>query len=190
MAGNNHPVVKMNLDDLQESAHSEIPVSPAGLAIDANDKVWVHNNINHKLMCLDSMLACDKEYDAHNMEHYTGNSTVWTLDDQKQVIWYKGEHECLVLDGHDGSVKEDIDYLVDQYDVIHRITGLAGSKQLLVITTSRTREDSILHRLTNQSGTCKATKKVKYADATDGKRLLNNRQRQGTYVQSDPQSRR
>lgn len=161
----------MNIEELQEVAHSELPISPTGMAIDINDRIWIHNHINNKLMTFDTLLHNDKEYDGNDAEYYVGNSTVWPTDDLGKVYWFKGAHEGLVLSGADGSISDEIDYLVDQTDMIQRISQLENPKHLLVITNSKTKEEAVFQRVVNNSGTCKSSKKVSYADSTEGSRF-------------------
>lgn len=169
LVGDNHPIVKFDIKENREIAHSEFPVLPAGLSIDSSDRIWVHNFINHKLMSFDSMLHSDKEQAAPEQELFVGNSTLWSTNDRSKVLWYKGDHECLVMDGTTGDVSTEIDYLVGDCDVIMRISELDSSKNLLVITNSKSFDNAVLQKVTQQGADFKVTKKSKYAEVTEGK---------------------
>lgn len=169
LAGDNHSLVKLDPNSMTEIFHSEMPISPLGLAIDSSEKTWIHNSINNKLMCFDSLLQVEKEFDAHETEHFNGTSTIWAADQGKKIYWYKGESECLVLSNETGEILEEIDYLVKDVDILLRINELETPKNLLVITNSRAKDQGIIYRLTNQTGTCKANVTAKYSDITEGR---------------------
>jgi hypothetical protein len=169
LGGDNHPIVKFDLKEHKEIAHSEFPVLPAGLCVDATDRVWVHNFINHKLISFDSMLNNEKEFEAQEQELFAGNSTLWSTADRSKVYWYKGEHECFVLDGATGGVATEIDYLVDTCDVVSRISETPDSKSLLVVTNSKSFDNGLLNKVVQQGADYKVTKKAKYSEVTEGK---------------------
>lgn len=168
LGGDNHPIVKYDVKEQKEISHSEFPMQPVGMALDASDRVWVHNFINHKLISFDSMLNNVKELDAPEQELFSSNSTLWSTTDRSKVYWYKGEQECLVLDGASGEVATEIDYLVDTCDVVSRISEAPDSKNLLVVTNSKSFDNGLLNRVVQQGADYKVTKKTKYAEATEG----------------------
>lgn len=179
LAGDNHPIVKFDIKENKEIAHSEFPVLPGGLSIDSTDKIWVHNFINHKLTAFDSMLINEKDFEAPEHELFAGNSSLWASSDRSKVLWYKGDHECLVMDSVAGDVSTEIDYLVDECDLIVRISELTDLKSLLVITNSKSLDGAVLNRVVQQGADYKITKKSKYSEVSEGSICLA-RQRQSS----------
>ena len=168
MVGDNHPIIKFDIKEKKEISQSEFPVLPVGLSVDSSDRVWVHNIINHKLMSFDSMLNSVKEFEAPEQEILAGHSSLWGNVDRSKVYWYKGQNECFSMDGITGDISSEIDYLVDECDLIQRISELPDAKNLLVITNSKNFENGLLNRVTQQGADFKITKKSKYSEVTEG----------------------
>lgn len=135
--------------------------------MDKHDNVWVHNILNHKLHKFDSYLNLLQTWDGHETDFTQEGNTIGFSSDKSVVYWYKGKHECLMIDAATNETIDTIDYLIDDVPVVKGLLGLKDTNTLLVITCNHSGEDAKLllfdlkkHKPLQKTGFAKITENI------------------------------
>lgn len=114
------------------------------MAVDRNDGVWVHNLNTNKLIKFDSFLNIDQQWDCSHQDLFTGdfgNSNLSTNHDGSLVYWYRGSHECVVIDVDSKQVVEEFDYITDECQVMNGVYPLKDQNFLLTVSNNQAGDD-------------------------------------------------
>lgn len=114
------------------------------MAVDRNDGVWVHNLNTNKLIKFDSFLNIDESWECSHQDLFTGdfgNSNVSTNHDGSLVYWYRGSHECVVIDVESKEIVEEFDYITDECQVMSGVYPLRDQNFLLTVSNNQAGDD-------------------------------------------------
>ena len=117
------------------------------MAVDKNDGVWVHNLNTNKLIRFDMFLNIDQQWDCSSQDLFTGdfgNSNLATNHDGSQVYWYRGSHECVVIDVDSNKFLEEFDYVTDECQVMSGVYPIKNQSFLLTVSNNQAGEDAKL----------------------------------------------
>lgn len=133
----------------------------------------MHNQNTNKLIKLDRLLNIEDQWTASEADlesGSSGNSCLTTNSDGSVVFWYRGSHECLMLNVETKNILEEFDYICDECKVMVGMKFLEKENLLLSVTNNQAGNDSKLTLFDVKKH--KITSKFAYSALTDGKKML------------------
>lgn len=155
IGGANTPIMKYSIESGKSVKETPMPIHCAGIAIDSKDCVWVHNLNNFKLIKFSPELEILKEWEGNEKvsmsknifkRFYLGSEhTVSLAKSKKEIAWFRGDNEVLIIDSESNEEIEDLGYFANQCDVIGKIALIDDSKKLLTLTFDKSKQSSYLN---------------------------------------------
>ena len=117
------------------------------------------------MLKFDAYLNLQQTWDGHETDFTQEGNSIGFNADRSTVYWYKGKHECLVIDADKNETIDTIDYLIDDVPVVKGLYGIKDINILVVITCNHSGDDAkiILFDLKKH----KTLQKVSYTKVTD-----------------------